>query len=185
MKTHLLLYTTLALALSSCKEQPKTQDIIVPRPVEEVKQGTQAMSETSNERKVQWLGNEYTIKIQRKVNKDLPKVHDENNLEYYDNEISVVILRADGSEMFNKVFRKDYFASYVNNNDYGRNGGLLGIVFDTIEDNRLVFATSVGSPDERSDEYVPLVLTIDRYGAISVRLDTRMDADIPDDTDGV
>ena len=38
-----------------------------------------------------------------------------------------------------------------------------------------MFAASVGSPDRNSDEYVPLVLKVSRFGDIKISKDTQMD----------
>ena len=44
-------------------------------------------------------------------------------------------------------------------------------------------ASSVGSPDFRSDEFVPMTMTVDANGGISLRLDTKMDTNSGDETD--
>ena len=87
--------------------------------------------------------------------------------EFYDNRVNVRILRSDGSEFFAGSFTKSNFKSYVDENYY-KNGALLGIVFDKVVGNQLRFAASVGSPDKSSDEYVPLVLTVNNLGTVSI-----------------
>ena len=72
---------------------------------------------------------------------------------------------------------------------------MLGIVFDKVEGNNLIFAVSIGSPDKMSDEYVPLVMKISNLGAVSIQKDTLLDTgntegdesevDTEDDDDGV
>lgn len=163
------------LCCLSCKQKEEQKVIIVPPPVEQPKKGVQQMSATRQPSSVEWLGDTYDILIVRNVDKELPKVTDENGVVYYDNSISVEIKRSDGSVFFNRIFRKSDFMQYVSHTDYGRHGALLGIVFDTVKDNALTFATSIGSPDVTSDEFVPLIMTISRMGEISVTQDTRMD----------
>lgn len=169
----------MSLALVSCKDKVVKKDIIVPPPTPEAPKGPQQMSETHQSPQVDWLGSTYKIIIDRKADKGLPKVSDENGMEYYDNSITVRIQRADGSDFFNKTFSKEFFAQYLPNSEYARNGALLGIVFDKIENDRLTFAASVGSPDVQSDEFIPLIMTINRMGEISVKQDTRMDTEQP------
>ncbi|MBP3229936.1 MAG: DUF4738 domain-containing protein, partial [Prevotella sp.] len=72
-------------------------------------------------------------------------------------------------------FTKADFASLLDE-DTRKNGALLGIVLDKTEENQLRFAASVGSPDVLSDQYVPLLLTITRMGAVSMAKDDRLDS---------
>ena len=58
---------------------------------------------------------------------------------------------------------------------YKKNSALLGIVPDKAEGDYIVFAASVGSPDKNSDEYVPLVLKVSRFGDVKISKDTQMD----------
>ena len=106
--------------------------------------------------------------------------------EYYDNRITVRITRKDGSVFFNRTFTKTDFAQYAKGS-YGRDGALLGVVFNTIKDDTLLFAASVGSPDNMSDNFVPIVVRISRTGAVSMSedtaIDTGTDAPIDDDDD--
>lgn len=165
-----------AAMCSSCSKKEEHKDIIVNIPKEETPKGTQQMTQTRQQRQVEWLGNKYEITILRQVDKSLPKVSDENGTEYYDNNIQLRIKRADGSDVINRTFKKTDFAQYTKGSGLEKSGALLGIVFDKIENNKLVFATSVGSPDVRSDEFIPLIMTIDCFGNISISLDTQMDS---------
>lgn len=148
-----IVITLLSMFLVSCSKKTETKDIIVPPPVEEAKKGTQMMPQTTQNHEIEWLGNKYKIAIIRSVNKDLPKVNDENGVEYFDNEISVRITRHDGSDFFNRTFRKSDFSSRISGTGFEDSGALLGIVYDKIENNKLVFAISVGSPEISSDEF--------------------------------
>lgn len=164
------------LFCTSCKEKEQKKDIIVPKPTVEEVTGPSEMQQTRQERDVDWLGSTYKVTIERTADKALPKAHDENGKEYYDNSISLRIQREDGSDVMNRTFTKEYFSQYAGNDRMVRNGALLGIVFDKVSGDKLIFATSIGSPEISSDEFIPLIMTVDRYGNIKVSLDTRMDS---------
>ncbi|WP_390883979.1 DUF4738 domain-containing protein [Hoylesella loescheii] len=56
-----------------------------------------------------------------------------------------------------------------------KGGALLGVVYDKCDNDYLYFAASVGSPDKSSDEYVPLVVKISRFGDVSIKKDATLD----------
>lgn len=180
MKTTInILVCSLLMFCASCSKKQEKKDIIVPPPAEETAKGPQKMSDTRQERDIEWLGNNYKITIVRAADKDLPMVKDgTSELEYYDNTIKMEILRADGSCFFSRTFHKSDFSQYIHGTSYVKTGVLLGIVFDTIKDDKLYFAASVGAPDVRSDEYVPLIMTINRMGEVHITLDNRMDTEL-------
>ena len=65
-----------------------------------------------------------------------------------------------------------------------KNGALLGIVYDKIDNGKLSFAASVGSPDPNSDEYIPLTLTLSTSGALYIAIDNKADiVDIEEEED--
>ena len=94
------------------------------------------------------------------------------------------ILRKDGSQFFGRTFTKADFASLLDE-DTRKNGALLGIVLDKTEENQLRFAASVGSPDVLSDQYIPILLTVTRMGAVSMAKDDRLDAGAMEEDEGV
>ena len=49
-------------------------------------------------------------------------------------------------------------------------------MFSKAEENDIVFEGSVGSPDPLSDEFIPIILSISRMGAISMKRATIIDA---------
>ena len=174
-------------ALSSCESKKKeNKNIITTKPVTKVKKGTQSMSDYAQSRVIEWLGNSYTVSTERKADTSLPLCKDEQGNEYYDNRITVSITRKDGSVFFKRTFTKTDFAQYAKGR-YGRDGALLGVVFNTIKNDALLFAASVGSPDNMSDNFVPIVVRISRTGAVSMSedtaIDTGTDAPIDDDDD--
>jgi len=168
------------LLCSACSgKKNESKDIIVPPIKKETPKGPQSMTQTRQQRDVQWLGNTYKVIITRQVDKTLPTIEDETGQKYYDNTIQLCIKRTDGSDVINRTFKKIDFTSHISDTEFAKKGALLGIVFDsdrsTEDSQHLYFATSIGSPDVRSDEFIPLVLIIDRNGNISIKLDNTMD----------
>ena len=155
-----------ALTLSSCKKKTTSNVIIVKKPVEVKSKKPQKIGDATSVNTVKWQGNTYKIETSIKADTTLPLASDGTS-EFYDNRVNVCILRSDGSEFFAGSFTKSNFKSYVDESYY-KNGALLGIVFDKVVGNQLRFAASVGSPDKSSDEYVPLVLTVNNLGTVSI-----------------
>ena len=120
------------------------------------------------------MGSTYQVLVERKADESLPLADDGQGNKYYDNRITVKIIRKDGSEFFNRTFVKEDFSAYVDAL-YKKNSALLGIVLDRAEADYLVFAASVGSPDKMSDEYVPLVMKVSRFGDVKISKDTQLD----------
>lgn len=173
-RKHLAIALPLAMLLAmSCKEEKKPENIIVKKTPVAVKKSVQSMGDNAAERDVEWLGATYHIRIERKADKSLSLAKDGQGNKYYDNRVSLLITRPDGSEFVRRTFSKTDFASYVNGTN--SEGALLGIVFDRADGETLRFAASVGSPDRMSDEYVPLVLTVSRTGGVKISEDTQLD----------
>ena len=105
---------------------------------------------------------------------DPSRMQEINQNKYYDNVITLSVIRPDGSEFFSRTFKKTDFSSYLDDKTRN-NGALLGIVLDRAEGDNLVFAASVGSPDRLSDEFIPLVLTLSRMGDVNIKKDTALD----------
>ena len=165
----------MAGAFVSCKEKQPSPDIIITKPVEKVKpKTTQKMGDYEQTIEVAWVGAKYNVAVARKADTSLPIVDDGAGNKYYDNKISVRIIRQDGSEFFNRTFSKQDFLSYVDD-IYKKNSALLGIVLDKAEGDYVWFAASVGSPDRNSDEYVPLVMKVSRFGDVSISKDVQLD----------
>ena len=137
---------------------------------------TQEMSGYEQSRDVEWLGNHYKVVVKREADHELPIIQLDKTTKYYDNKITIRILRSDGTEFFNRTFTKTAFESYLDKQTKSM-GALLGIVFEKTEGDNLSFAASVGSPDITSDEYLPLVLKISRMGAVSISNDQVLDTE--------
>lgn len=168
----LLLFCVAVLILMSCKEKKNTGIIITKKPVAAAHRQIMKTGDYVQSRKVEWLGTVYTVETKRVADPSLPVIAD-GDTKYYDNRITVRILRADGSEFFNRTFTKSDFSSYVGKT-YA-NGALVGIVLDRAEGDNLLFAASVGSPDKMSDEYIPLLMKVSRQGRITISKDTQLD----------
>lgn len=162
------------ITIVSCKEKKTSEHIITTKPVEEAKKPTQEIGNYDMTTPVDWVGSTYQVVVERKADHSLPLADDGQGNKYFDNRISLKILRKDGSVFFSRVFTKNDFSRYVDAL-YQKNSALLGIVLDRAETDHLIFAASVGSPDKMSDEYVPLVMKISRFGDVSICKDTQMD----------
>lgn len=174
MKKHLLALVTMSVAicLASCGGKKEKTDIIARKPIVVRAKETRAMGDHRESRKVQWIGASYTVDTEFKADKSLPLISD-GEQKYYDNRATVKILRKDGTVFFNRTFSK---ADFINQIDASyKDGALLGVVYDKCDGENMYFAASVGSPDKSSDEYVPLVIKISRFGDVSIKKDATLD----------
>ena len=162
------------MGVVACKEKKQTDVIITTKPVPEAKKPTQKVGDYETTTPVDWVGSTYQVLVERKADESLPLADDGQGNKYYDNRITLKIVRKDGSEFFNRTFVKEDFSAYVDAL-YKKNSALLGIVLDRAEADYLVFAASVGSPDKMSDEYVPLVMKVSRFGDVKISKDTQLD----------
>ena len=162
------------MGVVACKEKKQNDVIITTKPVPEAKKPTQKVGDYEMTTPVDWVGSTYQVLVERKADESLPLADDGQGNKYYDNRITVKIVRKDGSEFFNRTFVKEDFSAYVDAL-YKKNSALLGIVLDRAEADYLVFAASVGSPDKMSDEYVPLVMKVSRFGDVKISKDTQLD----------
>lgn len=171
----MLLALSAVMMLASCGKKQTTDDIILPPDPQPVKQmETQRMEDTDYEDVIEWNDARYTVQIQRRVDTSLNKATDETGIEYYDNSITVKVLRQDGSTFFNRTFHKSDFNQYLDENTR-KTGALLGLMPSKTEAGSLVFEGSVGSPDAMSENFIPLVISINRQGQISVSRATTID----------
>lgn len=154
------------LAVSSCKDKKQDDIIIIKKPAEAKQTKPKSMASTTAVKHVSWVGAEYTINISQRTDTSLPLATD-GETRYYDNRITVEILRSDGTSFFKRTFSKADFKPYVSD-DYYKGGALIGIVFDKVEGQSLLLAASVGNPDRSSDEYMPLTISINNFGAVTI-----------------
>ena len=149
--------------LAGCKEKKTTTDIIAEPAVVTQPSGPIKMQTYNDQREVKWLGKTYSVEIDR---------HPSDSQKFVDNVIRLTVRRPDGSVAISKKFLKTTFDRWLNG-DYREHGILEGFVFDAVDDHRLQFAASVCLP--QTDEYVPLVVTVDNLGNVNIRLDTDLD----------
>lgn len=161
------------LTLTGCEKKKPTNIIITKKPQVVKPSKPKPMGDYSQKRKMEWVGNEYTVVSTVKADPSLPLAAD-GTTRYFDNRITVEVLRRDSTSFFKRTFQKEDFHQYVDD-IYYKHGALLGIVFVKAEGNTLLFAASVGNPDKSSDEYVPLVLKIDNFGNVTISKDTQLD----------
>lgn len=176
------------MMLGACKEKEKSGDIIAPKYVPKTLEAPIKMAEDHQTDNVTWQGNPYTIDIFRMPADSLQKVQDDNGQQYVDNLIDVKIVRKDGSKFFHKSFVKNSFSAHLDE-PFKRNGQLVSIRYNEVDNSALEFSVVVGMPDAPDDLFVPLKMTIDRQGAVRVEKDDDMDMldydDDDDEDDGV
>lgn len=158
--------TLVFLTAMSCKEKKNNDIIIIRKPAEAKQTLPQKMPNSSTTKHVSWVGSDYTIKISQRTDTSLPLANDGTS-KYYDSRVTLEILRSDGTSFFKRTFSKADFKPYVDE-EYYKDGALLGIVFNKVDGQSLMFAASVGNPDKSSDEFVPIDLTINNFGAVAI-----------------
>jgi len=164
----------LSLFLLSCGHKEQPRDIIAPAPKPMKKKVTQKMDAYAQSITIAWLGASYVVKTSRQPDTSLPLADDGNGNKYYDNTITLQVLRPDDSQFFSHTYKKSDFSAYVDES-FMKHGALTGIVFDRADGGNLYFVASVGSPDKMSDEYVPLTLCISRLGVVSISKNSDLD----------
>lgn len=184
----IFLFTLAALltfGITACKEKKKTDDIITKMPQKPKKQSGPMTMSTGDipPKTVNWMGSNFTIKITRIVDKDLPLIEDASGNQYYDNKVRLNITRGDGSSFFDREFTRNDFSKYTNS-QITKKWGLTGFNFDNVEGDNLLFAVAIGSPDEMADnEFVPITLHINSKGQTSITSQNSGDDDEDEDED--
>lgn len=162
----ILLLGIVTLASTACKEEKKPTDIVTTIELKPKKPaGPQKSEEAHVSKVVDWLGSKYTVSIDRVPDSTL--VTDDTGERYYDNRATLRITRADGSTFVDKTFRKADFLK-VAKGQYADHGVFLGMVFDRVDGQHLVFGASVGAPSPDSDEFVPLSISVDNMGGVTI-----------------
>lgn len=164
----------------ACKETKKSTDIIIKKEVTKKPAAPIRMQEYNQTTSTTLGGSALSCTIHRLPDDSLAMVKDETGQKFVDNSISLVITRNDGSTFFSRTFTKASFDSCLDD-DYRQTGILEGLVFDRAEDNMLRFAASVSHPG--TDEYIPIVMTIDRFANVAIKLDTQLDTSADEDDD--
>lgn len=180
----LLVAAVAALALSACGEKKTTGDIIAKKPEAKAASGPVKMQDSRFMEEVKWKDKSCYVNIVRRADTSLPVVKDDAGGQYYDNVIDVTIEshKEDGAAyeskpIFQKTFGKQDFASQVDEK-YLEKSALLGIVYDHVDGDNIVFAASVGAPDVLSDDFVPLLITVSHSGNMTITKDTRHEGEM-------
>lgn len=161
---NILLLVMALLAVVSCKNKDKNEDIIVEKVIEKPQDGPESMAVDEQTGSVRWINDaDYSCIIKREPDKSLPVVTN-HDVKYYDNSINLMVKRADGSVFFEKTFTKENFAPVLPK-EFKENGVLLGINFEKREGNELLFVVSVGSPDETNEEFYYARMSLSNLGA--------------------
>ena len=178
---YIFILMSISLMIISCGGKKDSQDIITQKPKETISQKIQKVGDYAQSRDIKCGATSYKVEVKRQADSSLPTVIDDGTgSKYYDNKISIRIIRKDGSEYFSRSFTKSDFNAYIDDS-YKKRGVLLGIVFDHAEGECLYFAASVGVPDKMSDEYVPLVMKITETRQVNISKDTQMDTGSEDE----
>ena len=164
-------------AFVACKETKKSTDIIVKKEVKKEPAAPIRMQEYNQTTETALGTSKLSCTIHRAPDDSLAMVKDETGQKFVDNSISLAITRSDGSTFFKHTFTKASFDSCLDD-DYRHTGILEGLVFDRVDGQTLRFAASVSHPG--TDEYIPIVLVIDRFANMSVKLDTQLDTSADD-----
>ena len=158
--------------LSGCGGEKKDTNIIAPKIVRKAVSAPVRMQEYTQTREIEWGGGRMLSEIHRMADDSLAMVSDEAGQKFVDNRIRLVVRRADGSVLLERMFTKNDFSAYLDD-DYRKTGILEGLVFDKVDGGVLKFAASVCHP--QTDEYIPLVVSVSRAGNVSIARDTQMD----------
>lgn len=157
----------------------KESDTIIATKVEKKKTSAPIrMQDYTQKLDIDWNGNKMTSEIHRTSDDSLSMVADETGQKFVDNSIELTVSRSDGSVFFHKTFTKQTFSEHLDD-DYRKTGILEGLVFDRVDGNSLRFAASVSHP--QTDEYIPLVVTLSKTGAMGIERDTQLDTSASDE----
>ena len=152
------------LTVVSCKKKDQQEDIIVEKVIEKPQDGPESMTADEQSGSARWIsGAEYSYIIKREAKQELPVVTN-HDVQYYDNAIQLTVKRVDGSVFFEKSFTKENF-SPVLPKESRENGVLLGMNFDKVDGNDLIFVVSVGSPDETNEEFYYARMALSNHGS--------------------
>lgn len=182
----LLCSIAFGIASSSCKEEKKSEFIVIDKKIEKPKKKqTIAQDSVTVKDVVKWGDSQYTVITTRKADKELPIVVDEvSDDKYYGNAVSLRILREDGSEAISKRYTKDDFKEYIPKGQYDAYTLLTVSLMGEPEGDKLKFVVAVGEPDtDISDNFVNILMNLSKTGQVTLeRLEI---SENPDDEEGV
>ena len=164
--TFLVISVALSAGITSCKEKAKSDDIYIAKYVPEGPKDPIRMGVDQRRNEVEWMGKPFSVIIKRESSDSLPMLKDETGQKYYDNRVTLTVLRSDSSVFMKKSFTKESFASYVDT-DFKQEGIFENIVYHGVEDQKLKFGAVITRPGSE-DEFVPLDMYIDSEGGLSI-----------------
>jgi hypothetical protein len=164
--TLLVISVALSAGITSCKEKAKSDDIYIAKYVPEGPKDPIRMGVDQRRNEVEWMGKPFSVIIKRESSDSLPMLKDETGQKYYDNRVTLTVLRSDSSVFMKKSFTKESFASYVDT-DFKQEGIFENIVYHGVEDQKLKFGAVITRPGSE-DEFVPLDMYIDSEGGLSI-----------------
>ena len=168
------------MMLGACKEKKQTEEIIATKYVPKKPGAPISMQKKATTEQVSWGGQTYEVSISRTPADSLPMVANEIGQKFVDNRIALTIRRSDGSEFFRRSFSKASFQSYLTP-DYRRVGLLNDMRFKDANGAELNFIVSLAEPEATDDEFLPLLLSINRQGGIGIRVEDDLDMLAGDD----
>lgn len=168
------------MMLGACKEKKQTEEIIATKYVPKKPGAPISMQKKETTEKISWGGQTYEVSISRTPADSLPMVANEIGQKFVDNRIALTIRRSDGSEFFRRSFSKASFQSYLTP-DYRRVGLLNDMRFKDANGAELNFIVSLAEPEATDDEFLPLLLSINRQGGIGIRVEDDLDMLAGDD----
>ena len=163
----LILFVSVLVLIVGCKKEKETRTIIEMDEQPSSSSEPKAMDESVVDKSFNWGSDVYRVVISRIPDKEVV-VKDEDGNKYFDNTIQLCLDGPKGT-VFERVFKKGDFTSYVNS-DYlkPKRSALMGIVFNRVDGGNAIFVVSVGSPDEMADEFMYIQLAVSKSGAISM-----------------
>lgn len=170
------------MSLGACKEKKQAEEIVATKYVPKKPGKPVSMQQKLDTQTLKWMGAAYQVEIMRMAVDSLPMVANEIGQKFIDNRIRLSVKRADGSVFFEKSFTKASFMSYLTS-DYCRDGLLVDMRFKEVRGNELAFVVTIATPEATDDEFLPLELSVDKGGGISIKVDNDMDFLAGDETD--
>ncbi len=160
--------------LASCGGKKQSTDIIAEKMEQPKLEAPIRQAEYEKTHEVQWQGSACKVEIHRQPNDSLPMVADEIGQKFVDNEVEVMVRKADGTVAFSRSFTKASFDACLDD-DYRHTGILDGLVFDRVNGGNLEFAGSVSHP--QTDEYIPVRVVLSPSGSVTFKRDVEGDED--------
>ena len=171
MKQIIFLASLAACVMAGCKSEPKNTEEEHKRifQVESVGEhsGLQQLQVSKIKQDILCKDKKYQLVVEREPNPALPQVKSDMGV-FLDNNISVRILRENGTKLFEKIFTKQDFASFLTA-EYLSSSVLEGLVFDDVKTGKKKTITLVASVSyPMTDLYTPFTIVISDAGKMTI-----------------